>query len=74
MRLLPGKISDKILLIRQCRPTFYVVKLYVMTKTDGRYQNLMLKITNSTMCHDEPKFYIRLLHISVEYTSMRHKV
>ena len=40
MIVLPGKISDKILQISQCRPIFYAVKLYVMTKMDGRCWNL----------------------------------
>ena len=36
MELLPGKNSDKILRILHHRPIFYAVKLYVMTKMNGR--------------------------------------
>ena len=32
------------------------------------------KKTTSTMCHDEPKFYVNLVKFSVEYTSMRHTI
>ena len=32
------------------------------------------KMTTSTMYHDEPKFYVNLVHFSVEYTSTRHTV
>ena len=34
--LLPGKNSVKILWFLPSRPIFYVVRLYVMTKADGR--------------------------------------
>ena len=27
------------------------------------------RMTTSTMCHDEPKFYVNLVNFSVEYTS-----
>ena len=70
MKLLPGKNSDKILQVLQCRPIFYAVRLYVMTKMDGTCQ----KLTTSTMCHDEPKFYVNLVNFSVEYTSTRHTI
>ena len=33
---LPGKNSDKILWILPRRPIFYAVRLYVMTKMNGR--------------------------------------
>ena len=36
VKLLPGKNSDKILQFLHHRPIFYVVSLYVMTKTNGR--------------------------------------
>ena len=36
MKLLPGKNSDKILWILHHRPIFYAVRLYVMTKMNGR--------------------------------------
>ena len=32
------------------------------------------KMTNNTKCHDEPKFYVNLMHFSVEYTSTGHTV
>ena len=35
-KLLPGKNSDKILCFLHSRPIFYAVRLYVMTKTNGR--------------------------------------
>ena len=35
-KLLPGKNSDKILQFLHSRPIFYVVRLYVMTKMNGR--------------------------------------
>ena len=36
MKLLLGKNSDKILQILHRRPIFYAVRLYVMTKVNGR--------------------------------------
>ena len=36
MRLLPGKNSVKILRFLHRRPIFYAVRLYVMTKMNGR--------------------------------------
>ena len=71
MRLLPGKNSDKILQFLHRRPIFYVVRLYVMTKNEWQMPEQM---TISTMCHDEPKFYLNLVNFSIEYASMRHTI
>ena len=70
MKLLPGKNSDKISWILQCRAIFYAVRLYIMTKQMADAE----KMTTSTMCYDEPKFHVNLVNFSVEYTSMRHTI
>ena len=70
-KLLPSKNSDKILWILHHRPIFYVVRLYVMTKGNGR---LPERVTTSTMCHDELKLYLNLVNFNIEYDSMRHKI
>ena len=52
------KNSDKILqFFYIVEPIFHVVRLYVMTKTNGRMPERMI---TSTTCHDEPKFLFEL--------------
>ena len=70
--LLPGKNLEKIFYgVLHSRPIFYAVRLYVMTKTNGQMPERMI---TSTICHDEPKFYLNLVNFDVEYDSMWHTI
>ena len=71
MKLLPGKNSDKILWILQHRPIF----LCGWTVCHDQKQMADAKrMTTSTMCHDEPKFYVNLVNFSVECVSTKHTI
>ena len=62
-----AKIQIKFYSFLHCRPIFYAVRLYVMTKMNGR---CLKEMTTSTMCHDEPKLYLNLVNFNIECDSM----
>ena len=52
---------------------FYIVDLFFMQLDCMSYQNewqMPERMTTSTICHDEPKFYLNLVNFNVEYDSM----
>ena len=59
-----AKNSDKIFMVfLHSRPSFYVVRLYVMTKTKWQIPERMI---TSTICCDEPKLYLNLVNFDIE--------
>ena len=61
-----AKIQIKFYGFLHSRPIFYVVRLYV---TDQNEWQMPERMITSTICCDEPKFYLNLVNFDIEYDS-----